>query len=77
MVDSVDDVVVCFVSVVSAGDIAVVIVFGLVDVDVTAVVVCLVVGGIIKSLSGSRNGIGSCSYSVNVVVIESPFISIG
>lgn len=61
MVDSVDDVVVCFVSVVSAGDIAVVIVFGLVDVDVTAVVVCLVVGGIIKSLSGSRNGIGSCS----------------
>lgn len=61
MVDSVDDVVVCFVSVVSAGDIAVVIVFGLVDVDVTAVVVCLVVGGMIKSLSGSRNGIGSCS----------------
>lgn len=61
MVDSVDDVVVCFVSVVSAGDIAVVIVFGQVDVDVTAVVVCLVVGGIIKSLSGSRNGIGSCS----------------
>lgn len=61
MVDSVDDVVFCFVSVVSAGDIAVVIVFGLVDVDVTAVVVCLVVGGIIKSLSGSRNGIGSCS----------------
>lgn len=61
MVDSVDDVVVCFVSVVSAGDIAVVIVFGLVDVDLTAVVVCLVVGGIIKSLSGSRNGIGSCS----------------
>lgn len=61
MVVSVDDVVVFFVSVVSAGDIAVVIVFGLVDVDVTAVVVCLVVGGIIKSLSGSRNGIGSCS----------------
>lgn len=61
MVVSVDDVVVCFVSVVSTGDIAVVIVFGVVDVDVTAVVVCLVVGGIIKSLSGSRNGIGSCS----------------
>lgn len=47
----------------SAGDIAVVTVAGIVDVDVTAVdgVVCLVVGGIIKSLLGSRNGIGSCS----------------
>lgn len=47
----------------SAGDIAVVTVAGIVDVDVTAVdgVVCLVVDGIIKSLSGSRNGIGSCS----------------
>lgn len=47
----------------SAGDTAVVTVAGIVDVDVTAVdgVVCLVVGGIIKSLSGSRNGIGSCS----------------
>lgn len=63
MVVSVDNVVVFFVSVVSAGDIAVVTVAGIVDVDVTAVdgVVCLVVGGIIKSLSGSRNGIGSCS----------------
>lgn len=63
MVVSVDDVVVVFVSVVSAGDIAVVTVAGIVDVDVTVVdgVVCLVVGGIIKSLSGSRNGIGSCS----------------
>lgn len=62
MVVSVDDVVVFFVSVVS-GDIAVVTVAGIVDVDVTAVdgVVCLVVGGIIKSLSGFRNGIGSCS----------------
>lgn len=47
----------------SAGGIAVVIVAGIVDVDVTAVdvVVCLVVGGIIKSLLGSRNGNGSCS----------------
>lgn len=63
MVVSVDDVVVFFVSVVSAGDIAVVTVAGIVDVDVTVVdgVACLVVVGIIKSLSGSRNGIGSCS----------------
>lgn len=47
----------------SAGDIAVVTVAGIVDVDVTVVdgVACLVVVGIIKSLSGSRNGIGSCS----------------
>lgn len=47
----------------STGGISVVIVARIVDVDITAVdvVVCLVVGGIVKSLLDSRNGNGSCS----------------
>lgn len=62
LVVSIEDVVVDVVSDVSTGGKAVVIVAGIADVDVIAVdvVVCLVVGGIIKSLLGSTNVNGSC-----------------